>query len=550
MKFHFLIYIFLFFSFVKAQEKKDSILNFYSYKTELKNYELDFQKEIKSDATFVQTMDSLKSIGFFALTLDSINHRNIYLNKGKMYKKIWVKNDSIFNKKEDWFSVQNLDSLIQTVNQKFAAKGYPFVEVKIHPLGFKDGEAQIELETKLFSIRTIDGVQVQGYEKLSKGYIRHGLGIKKGVIYNESDLIKISDRMSYNPLIEEIRPAQTLFNTDSTTIYLYVEKVKSNLFDGILGFGNDESGDFRLNGNVKIELNNNFNSMERIRLNWISTADKSTSLDVNVRIPYLFKSALGTQTQLNVYRKDSVFVNTKLNQQIFYHLNFNSNVGLNLSYENSSFVLEEHPELALLYDDFSKVGYGLNYEWIQPTQNRLLEGKTNVFLIAKTLNRKKQFVDETDFEITEEKTQQYEIGLSAFHLFKIHPQHYIKARVEGYGLFGDKTYLSLNELYRIGGFNSIRGFNEESLLASTYGISSLEYRFMPNEGFYISAFADYGFLQNETTDVNQNLLGAGVGFSFLTQLGIFNLSYAVGSQSDTGFDFKNSKIHFGILTRF
>lgn len=544
------IFILSFFSIVCAQERKDTVLKFYDYKIASKKYELDFQKPIKNDSTLLQTLDSLKTIGFYTLTLDSLNNKNVYLNKGEMYKKIWVKNDSVFNKKQDWFAIQNLDSLVQTVNKSYAKKGYPFVEIKIHPLGFKDGEAQIALETKLFAARSVDGVQVQGYEKLSKGYIRNGLGLKSGTVYNESDLTKISDRMSYSPFLNEVRPPQTLFNTDSTTIYLYVEKVKSNLFDGILGFGNDQDGEFRLNGNVKIELNNNFNGMEKIRLNWIATPDKSTSLDLNVRVPYLFRSPIGTQTQLNMYRKDSVFVSTKLNQQFFYQITMNSNVGLNVSFENSSFVLEDYPELAALYDDFSKTGLGVNYEWIQPTQNRLLEGKTKVFLIGRTLNRKRQLTDPVSFEISDEKTQQYEVGLSAFHLFEIHPQHLIKARVEGYGLFGDDDYYSLNELYRLGGFNSIRGFNEESILASAYGIGSLEYRFLPNDDFYISAFGDLGFLENKSTGISENLIGTGIGLSFLTQLGIFNMSYAVGSQSDTGFDFKNSKIHFGILTRF
>ena len=78
-----------------------------------------------------------------------------------------------------------------------------------------------------------------------------------------------------------------------------------------------------------------------------------------------------------------------------------------------------------------------------------------------------------------------------------------------------------------------RCFNEESVFASTYGIASLEYRFMPNDGFYISVFGDYGFVENKSSGLNENLLGLGTGISFLTQLGVFNLSYAVGKQSDS-----------------
>jgi len=549
VKYPLFIFVLLLVSFVFAQEK-DSVYTFYDFKLERNSYETDFSKRITNDSLLYQTLDSLKTIGYYTLQLDSIKENKVFLNKGKMYKQIWVKNDSVFQQKEEWFPVKNLDSLIQKVNENYAAKGYPFTEVKILPMGYRDGEARVALSVELFAARTIDGVKVEGYEKLSKGYIKHGLGLKKGKIYNEVELKKISERMSYNPFIEEIRPAQTLFNTDSTSIYLYVKKVKSNLFDGVLGFGNDANGDFRLNGNVKIELNNNFNAMESIRVNWIATPDKSTTLDLSVRAPYLFRSAIGTQTDFNMFRKDSVFVNTKIEERIFYQLSLNSNLGLNLSYESSNFVLDEYPEMALLYDDFNKTGIGLSYEFMQPSQNRLLEGKSSIRIQGKALRRKsKEIVPETQ-EIIKSDIPQYEVGLKAFYIFNLFPKHLLKTQIEGFGLFGDEAYYTENELYRIGGFGSLRGFNEESIFASAYGISSLEYRFMPNDGFYISLFGDYGFVENKSNGVNENFLGIGTGISFLTQLGVFNLSYAVGKQSDNAFDFRNSKIHFGILTRF
>lgn len=538
------------FSCLHAQEKKDSIFQFYDYQTSTKKYEFSFQKKIIQDSLLNQTLDSLKTIGFYTLTLDSIRSQSVYLNRGKMYKQIWVQNDSIFNKKSDWFPVKNLDSLISSLNEGYAAKGHPFTEIKIQPMGFLDGEVRVKLNVKLFNARTIDGVKVEGYEKLSKGYIKHGLGLKKGKVYNEEELKKISEKMSFNPLIQEIRAPQTLFNTDSTSIYLYVKKVKSNVFDGVLGFGNNQEGKFQLNGNVKIELNNNFNGLEKIRLNWIAAPDKSSTLDLDVRVPYLFRSPIGTQTNFTMYRKDSVFVNTKIEERLFYQLTTQSNIGLNLSYENSNFVLDDHPELSLIYDDFSKTGYGVSYELLQPISNPLLEGKTGIYGIGKALTRKNKDFDSQTQIYTETKTNQYELGIRAFHLFRIDPKHYVKLQVEGFGLFGNDEFYSENELYRIGGFGSIRGFNEESISASSYGITSLEYRFVPNDGFYVAAFGDYGFLENKPANINENLLGVGLGISFLTQLGVFNLSYAVGRQSDTGFDFRNSKIHFGILTRF
>ena len=538
------------FSFVHSQEKNDTVLKFFNYNQNMKNYEFDFEKKAISDSTIFQTLDSLRTIGFYTLTLDSIKSPNIYLNKGKMYKKIWVKNDSIFNKNEDWFAVQNLDSLVQNIQAKYANEGFPFSEFKIIPLGYKHGEVQVKLELNLFPQRTIDHIEVIGYEKLSKGFIRNNLGLKIGETYNEQKLLEASERISYSNLIKETNEPQTLFNTDSTTVYLYVEKVNSNSFDGSLGFGNDENGDFQLNGNVKVELSNNFNAMEIIRLNWIATADKSNSLDLNVRVPYLFQSEIGTQTDFNMYKKDSTYVNLKIEERLFYQLNNYSNIGLNLSYETSNFVLDESPLIDNLYEDFNKTGIGASYEFLRPTQKRLMEGKSKLFILGKALRKKTSEFQVEVNDYFDTKIQQYEVGIDAFHLFQLHPQHYLKSSIEAFGLFGSEKELAMNELYRIGGFNSIRGFNEESIIASTYGVLSMEYRFMPNDGIYISTFGDYAFIENKSADFSENLFGVGVGFSFLTQLGIFNMSYAVGKQPNEGFDFKNSKIHFGILTRF
>ena len=135
-------------------------------------------------------------------------------------------------------------------------------------------------------------------------------------------------------------------------------------------------------------------------------------------------------------------------------------------------------------------------------------------------------------------------------LFELHPKHFIKSAVEFKGLLTKDNIFSENELYRIGGFGSIRGFNEESITANMNGILSLDYRFVPSEAFYIGLFGDYGFIENKRANINTSLLSFGTGISFLTKMGIFNLSYAVGKTENTSFDFKESKIHFGILSQF
>ncbi|RLZ12054.1 hypothetical protein EAH69_03480 [Faecalibacter macacae] len=523
---------------VSAQNKTE----FYRWNEQKNSYEFDFYTDNQ-----IKALDSLASNGFYTLQIDSINADKVYLNKGKNYKKIWVKNESIF-KNKDFNPTNNLDSIITKYIEEKDKKGYAFTNVQLIPQGNINDEQKIELKLNLGELRKIDAVKSVGYTKLSKGYIKHGLGLKKGKIYNESILANASNVMQNTNYLQQLQEPQTLFRPDSTIVYLYPKKVKSNTFDGILGFGNDDNGDFKLNGNVQLELNNIFNGLEQIRLNWIGTANKNTTLDIRVKLPYLFKSPIGSETQFKLFKQDSVFVNLDLNERLFYQINPNSSLGANLSYTSSNYLLDDE-SFASNYDDFNKTGIGLSYEYFVRHPFQLMEGKSLLRVFASSITRKEKNFSWFE-DIVNESSQQYEIGLETFRIFQLHQKHYIKGAVNFKGLFDENDSFSENELYRIGGFGSIRGFNEESIIANLYGIGSVEYRFLPNDGFYISLFGDYAFIDNKRMDLNTNFISFGTGLSFMTKIGIFNLSYAVGKTENTPFDFKESKIHFGILSQF
>ncbi len=45
--------------------------------------------------------------------------------------------------------------------------------------------------------------------------------------------------------------------------------------------------------------------------------------------------------------------------------------------------------------------------------------------------------------------------------------------------------ITTNELFRIGGYNSLRGFNEQSLFTDFYAFGGVEYRYLvSNQAFF------------------------------------------------------------------
>ena len=115
-------------------------------------------------------------------------------------------------------------------------------------------------------------------------------------------------------------------------------------------------------------------------------------------------------------------------------------------------------------------------------------------------------------------------------------------------LFSD-NYLT-NELYRFGGINSIRGFDENSIDASFYSVLKTEYRYQFNEGLYIHSIIDVGYFENKTLGIKEKLYSYGIGLGLQTKPGLLKLNIANGNLENQTFKFSNTKIHLILSSRF
>jgi hypothetical protein len=105
-----------------------------------------------------------------------------------------------------------------------------------------------------------------------------------------------------------------------------------------------------------------------------------------------------------------------------------------------------------------------------------------------------------------------------------------------------------NELYRSGGFEMMRGFEEDEILSSAYSIFTAEYRFLLSQKSFLQLFYDLGFVEkNIKTD---RLMSFGTGLKFSTNTGIFSLAFAIGKTNQQSIQFSNTKVHIGYSVVF
>ena len=134
------------------------------------------------------------------------------------------------------------------------------------------------------------------------------------------------------------------------------------------------------------------------------------------------------------------------------------------------------------------------------------------------------------------------------HNFYLNEKNSINIKSQNFYLQSE-NYI-VNELQRFGGINSIRGFIENSLQGDLFGSLLSEYRYILSPSLYVHSIIDYAYIQDKTSDSNQNLLGIGFGFGLLSKNGLFNLVYANGSTNNQTIKLSNSIVHISFKANF
>lgn len=534
MKIFLKIFFVLFCVFFKAQNKHYWLID----------SETKAKKKVQDSATAVKFLDSLAQNNYFFTELKEVkiigDSTKIYYNKGKNYNQTYVQiSDSIAKKLnlETLFFTKNLDSTKTKINKKYIDDGYSFSRVKSKYKGQKEGYPIVELDVNKNNKRTIDGFVLKGYDKVPKRFMKNLEKDFKGKIYDDKNLLAINNVFQTNSFLSLERQPQTLFTKDSTKVFLFTQKRKTNSFDGVIGFGNDKSNKFTLNGTLNVNFKNIFNSFEAISIYWQRNPDNGQTFDLGADVPYLFKSNVGLNAKINIFRQDSTYANVKLQPAFYYHLNNKQKIGIRGTFETSTII----DSLYVQGKDYNKKGIGIWYEMTDPSDIDLFLYKTKIRAEVDYLA--------TNYPTTNTKASQNHFYFFGEHNYNIKGNHFLNLKGEAV-MLNSKNEFTTNELYRFGGWNSMRGFNENSLAGDFYYYGGLEYRYLIGSQAFFDLFGQYGQLNNKSLNVKPKLYSVGLGFNFFIPLGLMSFQISNGNEFGNPFKFGDIKIHWGILSRF
>lgn len=549
------------------------------------------------DSNFSSKKDLLRKIertqfeafgkGYLCFSIDSLIEKdsanfNGYVNIGEQYTwqniRLKTKGEVLPNYLKPRLSGKIVNTL-QLSNyyisliQFYQNNGFPFAQVHLDSIQLINNSFTGNINITPNHFFVFDTITVVGDSKIKSYYLQNYLNIIPDQKYDEKLFLSIEKKLKELPFVTTNAVPQVFFKNNKAQVKLNLSHKPANFINGVLGVlpnsnsklnqGNENK--MVITGDLKLSLGNVFQHGEKIKFNWKRIQTETQQLITGIEIPYLFRSLFGVTHDLDLLKQDTSYITFKNKIGVLYSITSKKNI--KAFWENSGTnSLSENP---IANNNLSSTNgstniYGIEFNWssldykYNPRKGFQisLTAKSGIKKISGTAQNGKILIPLTTGEdisssiLAPQTSTIYEAQAELNLFIPIFKVTTIKlGTVSGWK---ENKYLLDNDLYRLGGFQMLRGFDEQSLFASIYSVNTFEYRILFEQNSHVAIFYDQGITAKRTLTENtiDFPFGFGVGVNFQTKPGIFSVSYATGRENNNPIDFGTAKIHFGFVNLF
>ncbi len=564
--------LFIFLSNYCLAQNQKIVLKISGLPRQISNQNLsNYSDSLSAYKAIKKEISSLQFIGYFnadVATLkwnkDTLNARiitgdltrGIYFKNGNLSQEVIIEADLKDKlEKKRALPLQTLNKIYETLLSHYENNGYPFAEVWLDSLNVDSDVASAKIFSNPNQKIIIDTLRLVGNAKINQGFLTSYLGLKKNQNYNEEKVRLIDKKLRDLAFLSVPKPSEVVFAGEKAKINIFLEKQNANQFDGIIGFlPNSNNGKLQLTGDFKLSLQNALKSGESFDFNYRGLPSQSQELAIKLKYPYLFRSQIGFDFDFQLFKRDTSFLN--LTSKIAFSYNFNTYQKLSFFLENfSGNQVANQPNTSSGIPTFANIKstfYGLLSNYVK-LDDRITPLKGSDFILQAGVGKRRISPTENfnpDDYFEPKAPVQIKVTTDLKNYIKLNNRSLFYLRTLASYLSGKNLFE--NEGFRIGGFKTLRGFDEQSLNVSSFIVQTFEFRYIIEKNSYLSAFYDQGFIKKEF--INQQYkdhpLGFGLGINFQTKAGVASLNYALGKQKNIPVDLQKGKIHFGITSYF
>ncbi|MEJ7739427.1 MAG: hypothetical protein WKF97_18535 [Chitinophagaceae bacterium] len=467
-------------------------------------------------------------------------------------------------------NIEQLEAFKTRMLDYLENNGYPFATLQLDSIQFNKEKLTGRFSLNKGPLYKIDSIRVFGNVNISKSFLQHYLEVGNGSIYRKNKLKNISRKLMELAYLEEQQPWNMTMLGTGSIINLYLKAKKSSQVNVLIGLlpSNQQTANAKLliTGEANINLRNTLGNGESIALNWQNIQVKSPRLNLTFHQPYLFGS-FGISTSFDLFKKDSSFLNLNFTLGIQYSLTGSNNGRVFIQSLRTNLLTVDTQRIKTIRKlpneiDVSSINLGVDYD-LNRTNYRYnprsgYEGQLTVSAGTRNIRKNNVIVKMVDpafnyaslYDSIKQNAYQFRVKMYAAYFLPVSRQSTVKIAIHA-GWFQSPSIFR-NELFQIGGYKLLRGFDEESIFASQYVVGNLEYRYLIGLNSFVFTFIDAGWASNKSNALNtgNGFAGGGLGLAFETKAGIFNISFAAGKRNDSRLDIRQSKIHLGYVSYF
>jgi outer membrane protein assembly factor BamA len=455
--------------------------------------------------------------------------------------------------RDEPFKPASVARIFKGVLDEAENSGYPYAEIGLDSVKISENKIDAVLYFDRRQYVSIDSLILKGNIETSRNYLENYLGIKKDMAYSQRTLSRIPNRLRELPFVQVIKPYEIGMRPGKADVYLYLDSRKASNFNGILGVLPDNlTGDVVITGDVELNLMNALKRGETINMRWQRLQTRTTQLDIRFAYPYMFKTRIGTDLKMNLYRQDTLFSQVILDGALQYFFSGNNSVRVFIEQQQANLISAEFFSADRFVDSrITMYGFGSDLQNLDYRFNPRKGYFLNASIAAGTkVITENSEVDPELYDGINLNSEIYNLNLLTGNYFPIGKRSVVLLRVKAGHFINENMFR--NEMYRLGGLKSIRGFDEQAIFASSYAIGTLEFRYLLEQNSNLFVFLDQAYYENSSEDelITDTPFGFGGGINFETGAGVFSLTYALGRQFENNISFRSGKLHFGFISFF
>ena len=533
-------------------------------------------KYYKDSVSSINAINSLVNIfrqsGYLLAGLDSIKLQNnkmtSYLYIGKKYNWLILEKGDLpqeirnkLNIREEYFSekglsLSNFFKMRKEMIDYGQNNGYPFASLELDSISIYKQNINAKINYRLGDFVRFDTIITSQNIKLKNTFLIKYLAISKGKPYSKNLILTIEKKIQQLSYLKLKKAPWVKFNQSLAYLNLSLEPEKADRVNFFLGLLPNTDNKLQLAGELFIELKNSFGKGRRIYVEGKKLKSQSQSLAFEYDHPFIFNSKFDLSLSFSLLKQDSSFLNFDRKLSVFYQNFIKGKIAFFSNYKSTrvlSNVIENNIDVLPNIASSSYLSFGLYY-FYQNTDD-FINPKNGVKIVSsieigsKKIEKENSVDDNLYTNIALNSTQLI-LVFDFYKYLALGKKQTLLLKNSSGSIFN--KYMFLNDLFRLGGVNLLRGFNENVFFASNYFVNTAELRYFFETRSFLFLFADFAlvrssFINNQFKDYP---IGIGGGISLKTKTGLFTLTYSVGNSLDQPLSTKFSKVYFNLVNRF